>query len=48
MWMDVVRDEGKNDVVYAKERYQQQSGFSQSPKKEKRRLVFTLVKTQKS
>lgn len=31
--VDVVRDEGKNDVIYAKKRYQQQSGFSQSPEK---------------
>lgn len=29
--LDVVRKEGKNNVIYAKEGYQQQGGFSQSP-----------------
>lgn len=33
--LDVVRKEGKNNVVYAKEGYQQQGGFSQSPEGQK-------------
>jgi len=36
VWVDVVWDEGENDVVYAKQWYQQQSGFNQPPKKRKK------------
>lgn len=32
LWVNVIGDESKNNVVYAKERNQQQSWFSQSPK----------------
>lgn len=52
--MNVIRDEGKNDVIQAKERYQQQSGFSQSPVKEQKnekvewRLVFIAVQHNRS
>lgn len=31
--VDVIRNEGKNDVVDPEERDQQQCGFSQSPRK---------------
>lgn len=42
LWVDVVWDEGKNDVVYTKERYQQQSGFSQSPTQEAKRRNYEV------
>lgn len=54
LWVNVIGDESKNNVVYAKERNQQQSWFSQSPKnmrweekKVKRKLMFSRVKVHK-